>query len=421
MKFLHIMRSVDPEGGGPIEALVQSDPVWRRLGHSREIVSLDAPDDPWVAACPIQTHAVGWPLLKRAQKRVPWLRYGYTPALVPWLRAHVADYDVIVVNGLWNYSNFAARCVLPFQERPYFVFTHGMLDPWFRKTNPPKHWTKQLVWWLSEGPLLHGARAVLFTSEGERKSADKAFWPYRFRHAVSGYGTADAPPATTERQLAFRARVPALGERPYLLFLARLHRKKGCDLLLDAFASAASNHPATDLVIAGPDTDGLRRQLEARAAALGIAGRVHWPGMVQGDAKWGALQGCEAFVLPSHGENFGIAVVEAMAAGKPVLLSGRVNIATDIANANAAFVEEDTKAGATALLREFLKLSPDERLGMGQRARQCFLRSFLIEKVAESALALLSGSTIPQPPESEQVALGCNAIAETEPFPQLQA
>ena len=417
MKFLHIMRSVNPEGGGPIEALVQSDPIWRSQGHSREIVSLDAPDDPWVANCPIRTHAMGSRRVKRGQRHVPWLRYGFAPALTPWLLAHVADYDTIIVNGLWNYADWAARAVLPYQPKPYFVFTHGMLDPWFRTAYPLKHCAKQVMWWLVEGPLLHGARSVLFTSEGERGAANGAFWPYRFAHQISGYGTADAPPASSEIDAIFRARVPRLGDRPFLLFLGRLHRKKGCDLLIDGFAALAQSQKQIDLVIAGPDSDDSLVALLTRARTLGIAERIHWPGMLRGEAKWGALHGCAAFVLPSHGENFGIAVVEALACGKPVLLSDRVNIASTIAADCAGLVRPDTREGTAALLRDFFALSTEGRGTMGERARHCFLDHFIIERVAHDALRILcGGATIEGPQLSDTPAPSINAN-----FSQIQA
>lgn len=389
MKVLHIIQSVNPETGGPIEALVRSEAAWRRDGHHREIVSLDLHDDPWTQACPITTHALGSPLVRRWTPHVPFLRYGFAPRLVPWLRRHASDYDAIVVNGLWNYTALAARLVLPFQPKPYFVFTHGMLDPWFRKAYPAKHFAKQMVWLTCEGPLLQGAKAVLFTCEGERKSAEGSFRPYRLTEHVAGYGTADPPVPTAEQDAAFRQTVPALPAR-YLLFLGRLHEKKGCDLLVEAFAAIADRQPDLDLAVAGPDSAGWQPKLEALATAAGVAHRLHWCGMLHGEAKWGALHGCEAFVLPSHGENFGVAVAEALACGKPVLLSDKVNIATDIEAQGGGLVAPDTLGGTIDLLQRFVDLSPARRVEMGRRARSCFETFFDIETVALDTLALFS-------------------------------
>lgn len=389
MKILHVIQSVNPETGGPIEALVRSDATWRRYGHRREIVSLDLPDDPWTQTCPIITHALGSAFVRRWTPHLPLLRYGFAPRLIPWLRRHASDYDAIVVNGLWNYTDFAARLVLPFQRKPYFVFTHGMLDPWFRKNYPAKHIAKQLVWLISEGPLLHAAKAVMFTCEGERSSARGSFRPYRLAEHVAGYGTADPPARTAEQDAAFREAAPALPSR-YLLFLGRLHEKKGCDLLVEAFAAIASRESDLDLAIAGPDTAGWRQKLEAQAAAAGVAQRLHWCGMLHGEAKWGALHGCDAFVLPSHGENFGVAVAEALACSKPVLLSDKVNIATDIEAQGGGIVAPDTLVGTIELLQRYVSLSPARRIEMGRRARSCFEEHFDIDKAALNAMALFS-------------------------------
>ena len=380
MRTLHLMHSVDPAYGGPIEALIRSDAAWRRLGHSREIASLDTPGDRWVAECPIPVHPLGSEVTRRWAKRFPLLRYGFTPHLVPWLRRHAAGYDAMVVHGLWNYTDLAARRVLPALGIPYFVYTHGMLDPWFRVAHPTKYWAKQVVWWCAEEPLLRHARAVLFTCEGERRAAHRAFWPWRFPAEVVSYGTGDPPSPTAAQDAAFRAALPDL-KSPYLLFLGRLHEKKGCDLLVCAFARVAATHPDLDLVLAGPDPCGLRSRLEALARRLGIAHRVHWPGLLRDGAKWGALYGCRAFVLPSHGENFGVAVAEAMACAKPVLVSDRVNIAPEIRQAGAGLVAPDTVEGTEWLLRGFLAFSHDAAAAMGRRARLCFERRFDIDRV----------------------------------------
>ena len=242
MKVLHLIASVDPATGGPIEGIFQSAAIWTAEGlGERHIASLDAPAAPWVARCPLTV----FPLGPRAR------RYGYAPRFVPWLRANVGNYDAVVVNGLWNYTARGAQRVLVGGPTPYFVFPHGMLDPWFRRSAPVKTLAKQLVWWFADGPLLNNARQVLFTTAEECRLAQGAFWPYRVRAHVLGYGTADVAGDAASQVAAFRAGVPTLGERPFLLFLGRLHPKKGCDLLIEAYAETA--RADLDLVIAGPD------------------------------------------------------------------------------------------------------------------------------------------------------------------------
>ena len=389
MKILHVIPTVNEEYGGPVAALREADAATRSRGVARTVVTLDLPQDPWVRRSPFETVPLGSPTARRGRRALPWLRYGFTPHLVPWLDRHAGRHDRVVVHGLWNYAAFAARRVLPGGPTPYFVFPHGMLDPWFRGAYPLKHGCKQASWWLSEGPLLAGASAVLFTSEGERAAAAGAFRPYRLREIVAGYGTGDVPSAGPAEAMAFAATVPGLRGRPYLLFLGRLHPKKGCDLLLRAFAGQAENLPDHQLVLAGPDPDRLGPALQALAAALGIADRVHWPGMLRGAAKWGAVHGCDAFVLPSHGENFGVAVAEALSCGRPVLLTHKVNIAPEVAAAGAGLVCPDTEVGVADALARFATLPHDEKAAMGPRARACFLDHFLATTVADRTLAIL--------------------------------
>ena len=271
---------------------------------------------------------------------------------------------------------------------PYYIFVHGMLDPWFNKAYPLKYLGKQLFWWFSEGPLLRHARAVFFTSEQERIDARGSFWPYRLTERVVRYGTADAPPASPVLDAAFRATVPALGSRCFLLFLSRIHPKKGCDFLVRAFVRIAADHPDLDLVIAGPDQSGWRATLEGIGRQAGIAQRLHWPGMLQGDAKWGAYHGCEAFVLPSHQENFGIVVAEAMACAKPVLISDKINIWREVREAGAGLVASDDQQGTDSLLQDFLTSGTDVA-AMGQAARRTFLEKFEIGTVAADLLAAI--------------------------------
>ncbi|MGJ4996986.1 glycosyltransferase [Bradyrhizobium sp. HKCCYLS3077] len=390
MKILEIIGSVDPRHGGAIEGLVRQAAVRERRGCHTEIASLDPPDAPWVRDCPVRTFGFG--PAAAGGRGAPFRRFGYTPTLVPWLRAHRSQYDVVVVNGLWNYATLAARRSLPLFA-PYVVFPHGMLDPWFRRDAPFKHVAKQLLWLASEGPLLRNAAAVLFTAEDEMTSAENAFWPYSVRGQVVGYGTADVVGSAAEQIAAFRARVPRLAGRPFLLFLGRLHLKKGCDILVEAFCRVAADCPEVDLVMAGPDPADLRPRLETAAAAMGLAGRIHWPGMLVGDAKWGALRGCAALTLPSHQENFGVVVTEALAAGRPVLISDRVNIWREVKTFGAGLVGRDDVDGTAAVLRRFLSLSDDAVAGMSEAARNCFVARFDINRAANEICDVLEDVT----------------------------
>jgi len=137
-------------------------------------------------------------------------------------------------------------------------------------------------------------------------------------------------------------------------------------------------------VIAGPDQVGWREELICRAAQLGVASRITWAGMIGGSIKWGALRAAEAFVLPSHQENFGVAVVEALAASVPALISNKVNIWRDIEADGAGIVRQDTLEGTCELLRAYIEMPESRTTAMHIAARDCFERRFNIKVAAES-------------------------------------
>lgn len=380
MKLLHVISSINPQGGGPIEGIRQLQAPLKQLGMEVEIVCCDAPDAPWLATSGLPTiHALG-PVR---------MGYSYTPHLLPWLRENAPRFDAIIVEGIWQYHGLAVRQALASTKVPYFVFTHGMLDPWFKHTYPLKHLKKWLYWPWAEYRVLRDARAVIFTCEDERLLARQSFWLYRANEAVTTYGTSSPPNNGNELAQRFLAAHPHLQGKRIVLFLSRIHEKKGCDLLLDAFAQVAKTDEHLHLVMAGPDQTGWAATLRAQAEKLGIVDRISWPGMLQGDGKWGAFYAAEVFCLPSHQENFGIVVAEALACGKPVLISNKVNIWREIETDAAGFVDEDTVDGTVRNLRRWLVLDAEGYVQMSDRARQSFVTRFHIRRAAERLVEII--------------------------------
>ena len=389
LRVLNIIPSVAPESGGPVEGLL-SQLATLHGAMTFDVVSLDAPDAPYVKAFPAPITALGLGPDEPDTRNRFQRHYGYSPKMVPWLRQHVRDYDAVIAHTLWNYATWASARVLPTCGVPYFVFTHGIMDPWFRRAYPVKHMAKQAFWLVNEGPLLRGARKVLFTAEDERLLARGVFAGHGgYEEAVVGYG-ANAPPADAEAEAqALKARFPEWAAGRYLLFLSRIHEKKGCDLLVDAFAKVASAHPDLQLAIVGPDQVGLQPALQAQAQRLGMAGRIHFPGPLYGLDKWNAMRGAEAFVLPSHQENFGVVVAEAMACGTPVLTTNRVNIWREVEMAEGGLVETDTPAGILRLLTRWLAMTPAQKAQMRQRALAGYERAFRMDVASQQLQAVI--------------------------------
>lgn len=379
MRTLHVISSMDPRGGGPAEGVRQLAVAGARLGHQVEVVTLDAPESAWNRHAGFAIHELG-------PRRLG--TYGYAPQLRPWLTSHASRYDAVVVDGIWQYHSFATWQALRRSMTPYFVFTHGMLDPWFRREYPLKHAKKWLYWPWAEYRVLRDAEAVLFTCEEERLQARQSFPLYRANEAVVGYGTPGVEGDAAAQRAAFLEAFPALRGQQLLLFLGRIHSKKGVDLLVNAFAEVAAAQPDLHLVMAGPDAGNAQAML-MRGMEAGLAGRVTWAGMLRGELKWGALRCAEAFVLPSHQENFGIAVAEALSCGRPVLISNKVNIWREIELDGAGLVAEDTAAGTRDLLARWLTLDAGARARMGAHARSCFVQHFHIDTAARKLLATL--------------------------------
>ncbi len=382
MRILHIISTLNPKAGGPSTNIRRIVPSYAHMGHSGEVVTLDAPDAPFLHNIGFATHPLG-PVSSV---------YSYDKKLLPWLRANLHRFDGVVVDGLWQYCGFAAWRACS-GKRPYVVFTHGMLDPYFKRAFPAKHLKKWGYWLLAEYWILRCASRVLFTSEIEKQDATKSFWLHKWTPQVVPCG-ASAPPQTKEHyQQIFQQQFPALTEKRFLLFLGRIHPKKGCDLLLKAFANVASKDPDLHLVFAGPDETNWIAELNQMAEAAGISNRVHWLGMVEGDQKWGAFHSCEAFVLPSHQENFGIAVAEALACARPVLISDKVNIWEDILNDGAAFVAADDLAGTQSLLERWLSTDADTRAAMSKKALRCFQTRYDMSENARAIVRMFAEIT----------------------------
>ena len=401
MRILHIIGTLDRQAGGPSNSIRSIVAAYSVIGTVGEVLTLDDPSAPFLQSTEggidFTVHALG-PVSTR---------FGYNRRLIPWLRENRDHYDGVVIHGLWQYLGWAVRRAV-YPHKPYLVFTHGMLDPYFKRAFPLKHLKKIVYWLLNESWVLKNANRVLFTSEDEAQLATESFWPSRWRAAIVPYGASAPKGDPIALRDAFLDRYPKLKNadgtpRRFILFLGRIHSKKGCDLLLEAFLRIAKTDPDLDLVFAGPDKavftgihtpdqpgPGLATHLRTQAAARGISRRVHWTGMLYGDEKWGAFHACEVFSLPSHQENFGIAVAEALACGKPVLISDKVNIWKDIARDGAAFAGPDTAAGTLQTLQDWIALTQEQKRAMGAKAVACFHRRYDMQANASGIIEIFS-------------------------------
>jgi len=386
VKILQVIPTLEPSVGGVAPAMLSLSRGLIRRGHQVEVVALDPPSSEWLGDAGLPVHALGLGLTK----------YGYSPALDRWLKSNGLNYDRIIVNGVWQYPGLAVWRQFCRSGPPYYMFPHGMLDPWFKRTYPLKHLKKWLYWPWAEYRVLRDAAAVIFTSEQERIEARQSFWLYQAREKVSSLGV--EAPAVPDRDSTqrFFDEFPQLYGHRFLLFLGRLHPKKGCDLAIEAFAAAADTSSELCLIMAGPDQIGWQKTLEAIVQKLGLESRIIFTGMLNGESKRGALQAADAFILPSHQENFGMAVAEALSFGVPVLISNRINIAADIEKDRAGYVAGDDLAGTTSLIERWCDTPTPQKEAMRLNAKKCFVDRFEINRAVDSLLEILSQPVDPK-------------------------
>jgi glycosyltransferase involved in cell wall biosynthesis len=380
MNILQVISTLNPAAGGPVETAIQQSEVLTEMGHRVHTVSLDAPGS--------------WVDVRLLNKAVSFMgpaifSYGFSRRLGTWLRANAASYDIIIIHGLWQYHGYCVRKIATDLGVPYVVFLHGMLDPWFKGRYPLKHLKKWLYWPWGEYRVLRDARFALSITADELTLSRHSFWLYKVREVVVGLGirSRSLTPLTTGD--VFLDRYPQLRGKRILLYLSRIHPKKGCDLLIRSFATVARSDDRLHLVIAGPDETGWSRRLVDDSRAFGIVDRITYTGMIRDELKWGAYDAADVFVLPSHQENFGVVVAEALASGLPVLTTYKVNVWREIESSKAGLIDSDTQAGINRLLTRWLALSTKDAHRMRECATACFATHFEIHRTSERLLGVL--------------------------------
>ncbi len=377
MRILHFIHSIDPATGGPVEGLRQRCTIYRLNGHEVEVACLDSPES-----------VAGWNFPAKVNALGPgWGVFGYSRRAMPWLKANLSRFDVVFLDGVWQYNLYAAHRALAGTEIPWAIFVHGMLDPYFRKRYPLKHIKKIIYWKCFLGKVMRDASAVLFTCEEEKILARQSFSPYKINERVVPYGTFGPDCDLEAAREEFLVQWPDLRGKRLALALGRIHPKKATDILIEAYAKTLGKDDAWHLVIAGPDQIGWQKELEALAAQLGISHRITWTGMLEGTLKWGAFSAAEVFVIPSHQENFGIVVAEAQACGLPVIFSEKVNIWREVMNYWAGLVGEDTIEGTTTTLRRWSELSMEDIASLRIRSKKCFHELFDFNVTSKLAMA----------------------------------
>ena len=362
MRVLHVIPYMHPSAGGPPVVVENFVRETLGLGHESEVVT---------TAMLCRDDATE--LLQRLNRLAPTSFLPGSPALAPWsgaaqahLRSRVQAADIVHVHTLWSPINVAVRRECARQGRPYVLMPHGMLDPYSLSV---RRLRKALYLRTVEGRNIAGARRMMFTTMEEARLAALS-WPSLPQNVVvplAGDAPGEGADALASR---FLEQHPVARDRRLLLFLGRLHFKKGLDRILAVLPEIAGRFPDVLLAIVGDGAPAFAQELRADIARRGMERHVLMTGRLDGLPKWGAYAAAELFLLPSRQENFALTVAEAMHMGVPVIVGNRVNTWPYVRDAGAGLVLEE-EGIAAALARAIASLLADRAgaAAMGRRGR----------------------------------------------------
>jgi len=293
----------------------------------------------------------------------------------------IGQFDLVHVHGLYLHPSLIGASCARRNGIPYVIQPHGSLAPVIYGHHRYRKWLYEV---LLERRNLNHAAALHFASRQEMRQAQQL--GIRAAGFVLPLGVKLEEFDHLPQRGSFKGQHPKIQDQRLIVFFGRLTRKKGLNLLVDAFSAIANRVPDTHLVIAGPDDEGCGATISRRIRDLGLSSRVTFTGLLLGEARLALFADTDVWVLPSYDENFGIAAVEAMACGVPVVLSDRVHIAREAADAEAALVvpcrPTELAAGIQSLLAD-----PELSRRLANNARELVRSRFTWESSARRIIA----------------------------------
>jgi len=374
-----MMASLAPRHGGPTEAALGMVRALRRIGVDTRLLSSDddlggrlaVPLNQWV-----EHEGVPVFFLPRVTSRQHTLiGFTFTPGFSAWCREQLRGFDFAHIHTVFSHPANVGMAAARRQGVPYAVRPLGQLCDWSLRQ---RAWIKRLQLALVTRRNINGAAFLHATSAMEAEETMRN--GFRCPVLTQPHGL-DLPPVCPDARATLRRELRVPADRTLAIFLSRLHPKKGLEILFEAMACQA--HKDFDLIVAGTGEASYVASLHALVERLGLAARIHWRGFVTGDPKWCLLQGGDLFVLPSHSENFGIVVVEALACGLPVIVSTEVALAAAIRRHRLGLVAAlAPQAVADAL--DHLLSNPAERADIARRARSVVAENFTWDAAARA-------------------------------------
>jgi glycosyltransferase involved in cell wall biosynthesis len=386
MEVLFVTESLSPSKNTGVASaaasLAHSLSPWANVELIAPI-ELDNPEETEIFLQGLRVHLFPQPL---------GLPRSVVPALKQFLSKELSRFDLVHIHGMWRYPQWAAAHLAQQHRIPYIISPHGMCEP-FELAR--KAWKKKIYFNLIEKRSFQEAAAIHAITEAERDHCNQLH-PGKTIGVIT-HGISILPPLSS--LLVDRYLPPEMSsvptEAPVLFFMGRLHPKKGLDLLIPAFAQVLQHHPSAYLVIAGPDPVGYKKVLIQLARSHHIQERVLFSGMLTGQCKQAMLQRADIFTLPSYSEGFSVAILEALAAAKPVVIS-KYCYFDEVMSAQCGHVVDTDIPQLVHALNKLLDLDAVTRSTIGLRGQRLIKQGFTWSTTAEKMIRLYQSVVTPK-------------------------
>ncbi|MBL9032865.1 MAG: glycosyltransferase [Phycisphaerae bacterium] len=373
MRVVHFLTRVRTEDGGVARATLDLCAGLAQRGHDVTLVTFEARDVPesWKAGEPghpkvLEIPPLGGPikLLTRWSRRTLEILFSKT--------------DLVHIQEIWLPASAHVAQIARRVGTPYVLSAHGMLDDW---SMAQKGLKKRAYLRLVGNRMIRGAGAVHCTAEGEAMQARR--WLPENRAGVAPLLLDIEPYRVLPAKAACREALPGDTSLPTIVFMGRLHPKKGLERLIEAAGMLSRSGREAEVLVAGTGPAEYQRTLESLAASEGVAERIHFLGHVVGADKTRVLRAGDMLVLPSYQENFGLVLVEALACGTPVVTTKAVDIWPELESSGSSLVIGSPEAGAVAGAVGRLIDDGAERRAMGDRGRRWVMEHLNRDRVLD--------------------------------------
>ena len=376
MKVLQVVPSLAPEWGGPVKVVNELAGALEAIGVSSEIISAQGRrvGNPETVTSDIPIHLFETGPLAR-------LWTAHTPGLKKTLARKIPDFDLVHIQELWHYPGYIASKIARSRNVPYIVTIHGELNEWNLQQ---KRLKKQIYMTAIQRGILQKSAALHAITQAESNRIRQLEIETPVAMIPNGTHTEEFENLPDRSQ--FVSRYPELENRLIVLFLGRIQQKKGLDILAQAFGNLVRTRHDVRLVVAGPDEDNTLTEIKTILKSQGALEKAVFPGMLTGEQKLEALGAADIFALTSYSEGFSVALLEALSAGLPLVITDECNF-PEVGDSRAGFVVRPNDSVIASALMSLLD-SADLRREMSENARRLVRSNYTWERIAEKMFTL---------------------------------